>query len=454
MRRGGAKGYCLGLLLGVAAISAPIGAAPAVAATSDQIARTLSASRGIDADLAAFYRARGNQPLWVQGDRLRPEARRVLELVSNARNDGLNPSQFDTGALADAIAAADSGEEADLARAELLLSQTFAAYVRALRRPVDLDMVYVDRELAPAPFTSRGILNQAASAGSLDQGIDAAVRMNPLYTRMREVFAEHRARGEVTPAQERLLQANLERARALPADLGRRFILVDAASARLWMYEDGQVAGSMRVVVGKTSEQTPLMAGYIRHLTVNPYWNVPPDLVQRRIAPAVLSRGLTYLRDAGYEVLSDWTEHAEVVDPETVDWQAVADGRTELRVRQQPGPTNAMGRMKFMFPNDRGVYLHDTPNRELFDQDDRRQSSGCVRVEDAERLAEWLFERPVRARSSAPEQNVSLPEPVPVYITYLTAAPEGTRIAFHQDAYGRDRQLLARMGGGSLAGAR
>jgi murein L,D-transpeptidase YcbB/YkuD len=220
------------------------------------------------------------------------------------------------------------------------------------------------------------------------------------------------------------------------------------------MYEDGQVQGTMRVVVGRPGEQTPMLASYIRHATVNPYWNVPPDLVRRLIAPQVVRRGLPYLRTAGYEVLSGWGPNADPVDPSTIDWAAVAAGQLELPVRQLPGPANSMGRVKFMFPNERGVYLHDTPNRDLFRAADRRQSAGCVRVEDADRLARWLFGSMPSADSNAPEQNVPLPEPVPVYITYLTALPEGGRIVFQNDVYGRDRQLTASVGGTSLASRR
>jgi murein L,D-transpeptidase YcbB/YkuD len=197
-----------------------------------------------------------------------------------------------------------------------------------------------------------------------------------------------------------------------------------------------------------------LLAGLIRFATINQYWNVPPDLVQKRIAPEVLSQGVSYLQSAKYEVLSDWSEHATVVDPRTVDWEDVAAGRLDLAVRQTPGAHNMMGNIKFMFPNERGVYLHDTPTKGLFKQSDRRQSSGCVRVEDAARLSRWLFQRDLSSASAAAEQNVDLPEPVPVYITYLTAAPEGGRIAFHDDVYGRDRQLLAHLGGGKEAAAR
>jgi murein L,D-transpeptidase YcbB/YkuD len=217
------------------------------------------------------------------------------------------------------------------------------------------------------------------------------------------------------------------------------------------MYEDGRVRDTMKVVVGKPDEQTPMMAGLIRFAMVNPYWNIPPDLVKIRVAPGVLSKGVSFLKTKGFEVTSDWSEKAKAIDPKKVDWPAVADGRKELPVRQLPGRDNAMGKMKFMFPNELGIYLHDTPEKQLFSKAERRFSSGCVRVEDAPRLARWLFGKPLAPKSAAPEQRVDLPDPVPVFITYLTAAPEGQRIAFRPDVYSRDAAQMASLGGRALA---
>ncbi|MDP9413624.1 MAG: L,D-transpeptidase family protein [Pseudomonadota bacterium] len=242
------------------------------------------------------------------------------------------------------------------------------------------------------------------------------------------------------------LRLNLQRARALPAGPSR-FVLVDAAAQRLSMYENGRVRDSMRVIVGRASEPTPMLAALIRFAVLNPYWNVPPDLVKARIAPAVLKEGVRHLKAARYEVLSDWSDEARLVDPKKVDWRAVAAGRIELPVRQLPGRGNSMGAMKFMFPNDFGVYLHDTPEKKLFGQADRRQSAGCVRLEDAPRLARWLFGAPPATRSAKPEQEVPLPEPVPVYITYLTAAPGPNGIVFRNDIYGRDKAAMRFAGG-------
>jgi murein L,D-transpeptidase YcbB/YkuD len=174
----------------------------------------------------------------------------------------------------------------------------------------------------------------------------------------------------------------------------------------------------------------------VRYAILNPYWNVPTDLVQRKAESGALT-GAT-MQKLGFEALSDWSASPQLLDPQAIDWKAVASGAEQLRVRQVPGPSNAMGKVKFMFPNDLGIYLHDTPERALFDKSPRYFSSGCVRLEDAQRLGEWLFGKPLVAETDAPEQNVALPRPVPVYLTYLTAQATDGRVAYLDDAYGRD----------------
>jgi murein L,D-transpeptidase YcbB/YkuD len=180
--------------------------------------------------------------------------------------------------------------------------------------------------------------------------------------------------------------------------------------------------------------QTPVLAGLIRYAALNPYWNLPPDLIRQRArggARAIAAERL--------EVLSDWSPNARRLDPRQVDWRAVASGRRLVQLRQTPGAHNMMGRIKFMLPNDLGIYLHDTPYRAHFAQADRRLSSGCVRVEDAARLARWLFRDRVPRGSGSPEQRVDLPEAVPVYIAYFTALPSRGGVAFVPDSYRRDR---------------
>jgi murein L,D-transpeptidase YcbB/YkuD len=209
-------------------------------------------------------------------------------------------------------------------------------------------------------------------------------------------------------------------AHALPAVPQRgRFVLVDAASARLYMIEDGEIVDSMRVIVGKPGHATPTLRSTLFYATLNPYWNVPVDLARTLIAPNVLDKGLSYLKEQGYEVVTHFGEGAEVIDPKSVDWEAVADGSVKVRVRQRPGPANSMGEVKFGIPGGNGVFLHDTPMKDLFNEASRTFSSGCVRLEDAERFAEWLLGKDVAFDEAPPESHVPLPAAVPIVITYL-----------------------------------
>jgi murein L,D-transpeptidase YcbB/YkuD len=245
---------------------------------------------------------------------------------------------------------------------------------------------------------------------------------------------------------ERLIFLNMERARRLPAAGTRgKYLLVDAGSARLWMYEDGRPVDSMKVVVGAAQSATPMMAALMRFSSVNPYWNVPLDLAKTLIAPRVVSQGVSYLTDRRYQVLDGWTEDAPVLDPATIDWRAVASGDLEVRVRQLPGGGNSMGDIKFMMPNEYGIYLHDTPNKALFNEDNRWVSNGCVRVEDARRLARWLHGGVPRGTSPDAEERVDLGEPVPVYITYFTVGADAKQLTFRKDPYARDAAVLARL---------
>jgi murein L,D-transpeptidase YcbB/YkuD len=247
---------------------------------------------------------------------------------------------------------------------------------------------------------------------------------------------------------ERVLMLNMDRARQLPSNNEKgRYVLVDAGSARLWMYENGKPVDSMRVIVGTAETETPMMAALLRFVSVNPNWNVPPELAQKLVAPKVLAEGMTYLVDRKYKVLSDWTDDALEVDPQTIDWNGVAAGKEQVRLVRGPGPGNSMGNMKFMMPNDYGIYLHDYPDKSLFAKDDRWISNGCVRVEDYARLAKWLFGHVPKGSDPDSEEDVQLDQPVPVYMTYLTAEAGTDGPRFRDDPYARDPALLARMAG-------
>lgn len=438
----------LSRLNGVVA-AALIAAAPFALPVSPASAEMLAAP-GISAgqSVADFYAARQLRPLWLQAGQPSPAAHQLLRLLDTASVDRLDRNKYMTSALTRALGAASRGNSRAVRKAEEMLSQAFVAYARDLRAAPPAGMHFVDASLRPTPPSPRTLLEQAAAAPSLAAHVQNMRWMSPLYAPLRRALATN----NYASARERgLLTVNLERARALPAGNGR-FVLVNAAAQKLFMYENGQPVDSMRVVVGKPKHATPMLTALIRFASLNPYWNVPPDLAAERIAPSVLKEGFGYLRSRGYQLLSSWDEDAEVVDPSTVDWKAVAAGRVEVRLRQLPGPGNGMGQMKFMFPNQFGVYLHDTPEKELLSEASRLYSGGCVRLEDAPRLGRWLFGEPLKATSKQPELPVHLHRPVPVVITYLTAVPSGSSIVYFDDIYGHDAQRLAQLGGAAAIG--
>jgi len=247
----------------------------------------------------------------------------------------------------------------------------------------------------------------------------------------------------------RRIAINMERAYRLPTSRTfDRYVVVDSGAAITYLFDRDRVADSMRVIVGSPKTKTPMMAVIMRNAKANPYWHVPPELVRSLTAKKVGEQGLSYFNDFHYEVLSDWTTGARPVDPKTINWKAIATGKNPptMLVRQLPGPWNSMGEMKFEMPNDYGIYLHDTPVKELFAKDDRWISNGCVRLEDYRRFATWVFGR-APPLTSAREQRIDLPRPVPVYMTYLTVAASGGSVVFRPDPYGFDALAMPQMFG-------
>jgi murein L,D-transpeptidase YcbB/YkuD len=423
------SGLAAGLFLAAAPLSfvsaAPAAAAPGVAPSGQT--------------LDDFYRLRKDAPLWLSasaGD----SAQQLISLLSTASLDRLDADKYHVAELQAALQDARSGKRKHVEKADRALSQAFVNYVRDLRQDPGVGITYVDPSLKPSPPGALAALLEAASSPSLSDYVSSMGWMHPIYGQLREAIAEHKYSDD---KQRELLSLNLQRARALPGGKGH-YVLVNAAQQRLYMYDDGKPVDSMVVVVGKPKWQTPMLTAYIRYAALNPYWYVPPDLAGEDVAQFVLKQGLKYLDDYGYEIVDDWTPNPRIIDPKTVDWKGVNDGKVEVMIRQKPGPKNFMGRIKFMFPNQFGVYLHDNPRRELFKQSTRYFSGGCVRLEDAWRLSRWLFNgRELTWEGAGTEEPVPLAAPVPVYITYLTAVPDGQSVAYYDDAYGRDAAKLA-----------
>jgi murein L,D-transpeptidase YcbB/YkuD len=250
------------------------------------------------------------------------------------------------------------------------------------------------------------------------------------------------------PVQRRIEQivVNMERWRWMPDDLGDRYILINLAGYELEVVDYGAVVMAMRIVTGKPYRRTPVFSGSMTYMEFNPTWTVPPTISKHDILPRV-RKDPDYLASQNIRVFAGWRDDSPELASSAIDWNAVDAKRNPFRFRQDPGPANALGRVKFMFPNRFNVYLHDTPSRELFNKTVRTFSSGCVRAENPLGLAEYLtadlpgwdrtrIENVIASRKTT---VVKLARPLPVHLTYSTVwFGEGGTIHFRDDIYARD----------------
>jgi L,D-transpeptidase YcbB len=414
--------------------------APAAAAATPEVPAVAPWNGSVEQAVDAFYASRGGAPLWLRSGPNGSAANELIEILQRAPLDGLASGPALALQAQSLAARASTGDAAALGQADRLLSTAWVMYVQAIQTP-PAGMTYADSWVQPRRSTPLQILHRTAAAKSLPSYLREVSEVNPIYANLREAaWTEMQANGG-TP-DPRVL-TSLDRARDMPFQ--KRYIMVDTAGARLYMIDDGRIVDSMKVIVGKAdpSTQTPMLASTIYYTTLNPYWHVSGDMVRSLIARNVLDEGLSYLKTRGYQVMPADPSDNTLLDPAKVNWRAVAEGREMVRVRQLPGPANSMGRLKIPFPNANDLYLHDTPTKTLFAQDDRNLSHGCIRLEDAERLGRWLLGREPEAASREPEQNVLLPTPTPIYLTYLTAQVKNGQLSFTEDPYRRDAQSTA-----------
>jgi murein L,D-transpeptidase YcbB/YkuD len=253
------------------------------------------------------------------------------------------------------------------------------------------------------------------------------------------------------PVNERVrqIELNMERWRWLPQNFSQRYILVNIANFELDVFENGKTVMTMRVVVGKRYRRTPVFSGKMTYLVLSPYWYIPRSIAVQDILPMV-HKDPDYLIKQNIKVFQGWGAETKEFSSKTIDWTKITDENFNYRFRQEPGPNNSLGRVKFIFPNKFNVYLHDTPHRELFAKSVRTFSSGCIRVEKPIELAEyllrdsheWTREDILAAIDKGIEKTVWLPEPIEVHLLYWTAwANEDGSIQFRNDIYGRDKLL-------------
>jgi murein L,D-transpeptidase YcbB/YkuD len=280
-------------------------------------------------------------------------------------------------------------------------------------------------------------LEQAVKAFQINHGLDPDSAVGPATLAAMNV-----------PVEDRIdqIRVNLERARWVLHNLPEKFVLVDIAGFDVRLMRDGQTSWNTRAQVGRPFRKTPVFRDRISYLEVNPTWTVPPGILRKDILPSI-RKDPDYLNRMDMQVL---TVNGDPVDAAAIDWSLYPGNRFPYMIRQRPGPNNALGRIKFMFPNKHAVYLHDTPSRDLFGRSARAFSSGCIRVQHPFDFAvlllddpDWTVQRLEEIVANRKTTRVSLSNPVTVILLYWTVnTPDDETVIFKKDIYERDSAVL------------
>jgi murein L,D-transpeptidase YcbB/YkuD len=453
MRTGILTAALSALLIQPAVAAAQGSAQPPAAAPLAQLPYQ-SANLPTSGEVSGVYAGWRYAPIWFSGSTAKPAVNQLLAILQRAPLDGVAAGPQYAAQLQAAVQQAATGNPQAIAYAEHSLSEALVLYAHAMDRPVQ-GMTYGYEYMRPRMRSASEVLRIASAAPSLDAYLQELANPNPIYTSIRDAaWNQMQASGSSAP-DPRVL-ANLDRTRPMPAK--GRFVMVNSANQMLYMYQDGAPVGSMKIVVGDNGQflknrpdtRTPLVTSMMFYVIHNPYWNSSDTLTRLNIAPRYAAEGDKYLKSRGFRVMSDWSHNATEIPASQVDWKGVRAGTVSIRIRQDPGPQNFMGQLKFPFANPQDIYLHDTDpaDRNLFSLAQRTRSNGCVRLENAPALATWLLGHAPDESITQAEYPEQLARGVPVYVTYLTAQPQNGQLTFLKDIYGWDPESNARVASG------
>ncbi len=353
-------------------------------------------------DERRLYELNGYRLEWSDGKRPGRDLDGLIRTLRAADTEGIEPSAYRVAEL-----------EATRNPPELDLRATYA-YLRYAG-----DIEAGENDLVDALQT--GLANHA-----IEKSLTALAPAAAPYHGLKQQLSLARARGDQEAAHQ--IAMNMRRWRSLPADLGRRYVMVNIPEFRLDVIEDGKSVLGMKVVAGKKNSPTPLLADEMTSVVFSPSWHIPQDIVEKEIRPKLET------------------------DPGYLDRNNIVADEESGHYRQRPGKGNSLGGVKFLFPNHYNVYLHDTPSQKLFDRVERDFSHGCVRLDEPDALTayvlrdrpEWTREKITAAMHSGVEQPVKLTAPLPIYLVYFTAWEENGRLQTAPDVYGLDRRQDAK----------
>lgn len=389
--------------------------------------------------LMPFYKRQNYTGIWTQKKGLSKRGKQLLGALNNAWLDGLEPLDY----LAGFPGKPDKLRGEQLAGAELYLSNAAVRFARDL---------YAGRTTPavsePDIVIHRKKLDLIALLGSMAKNgpenvLDRLRPLHPQYHALQKALTRTQ-----DPIKQRQIIVNMERWRWLPRKLGDIHVFVNTAAFLMYTRKNGKDIDRRRVIVGQKFHKTPIFSDNIKVSEFNPTWTVTPSIAGNEILPK-LRKDSNYLKKRGYDLYASWKKDAPKMNANQIDWTSVNGKRFPYKIVQPAGPKNALGQVKFLFPNKFHVYLHDTANRKLFNQSNRDLSHGCIRVYKPIEFADLLFAldgNPAKSKidqiiASKKTKSIKFKRPIPVHLTYFTAWIKNGKTQFFNDVYGRDKKI-------------
>ena len=385
--------------------------------------------------LKKFYKSRRGKGIWTDEEGLSDRGKALIESIGKAGEDGLISGHY-------IKKFPKKLKPEELPSVELYLSQAFWRFGRDLyagrtSRSIEAKDIIIGRK-------KYDINNWLAKAGRRGPGrvIDDLRPPHQQYAELRKRLAKTKKRSRA-----KKIIVNMERWRWLPRDMGRRHVLVNQPAYQLFIRNNEKIEDQRKIIVGKTYHKTPMFSHAITYAEFNPTWTVTRSIAGEEFLPK-LRRNSRYLDKQGYKIYASWDEDAEELDTKKINWSKVSSKDFPYRIVQSPGKKNALGKVKFMFPNRLKIYLHDTPYKRLFKNSTRAYSHGCIRVEKPLEFAAKLFKSRLskskidKILEKEDTKIVKIGRAVPIHLTYFTLwIDEKGKMKSYKDVYKRDRMV-------------
>lgn len=403
-------------------------------------------------DLAQFYQSRQYRPVWFDENGRSEAADYLVDAFTNAGGEGLNPNDYKQAVLALLEAEKYPGRATE---SELILTKTALKYIEDIHGN-RLNPQNIPNELyvAKTPIVASKILADNMRSNPSGAWLASYTFNNPHYQALKRALADYRQALDASPFRDpdsaRKIQQiviNMERWRWLPEKMPHRYAIINVAGFDLKCIENGRVALAMPVVVGKDTRKTPVFVSTVESIRFNPSWHLPRHIAIEDSLPKIKANP-GYIDERKYIL---YNAAGQAIDHYRVDWNSINENNFNFHIRQIPGSHNALGKIRFGLTNSNNYYLHDTPDKEYFDESVRTFSSGCVRLKKPDEFASFVFNDlenwPLSKIKENMEgtltKNVPVAEELPVYITYFTASEDETgQVQHHSDVYGRDQHLV------------